>query len=250
MNRRPRSGRRTVAIVTPFSPTKIPGCVSWLRSDKLVTLSSGKVSAWGDSSSLGINGVTQVTAALQPVYATTGGANNRPYFNCGQSAYSEMRFPISAFISSAPNACDTFIVFNNDTDPPTGGGTGTIWVGSATDNEGDIPYIDGHFYDRWGRNGASIDAGIPTGNKTSTVCVYNVASTTGNWTSFLNGTIITTTSTNTYGISPNARLFSLNSAFYLKGKAYEFIMFNRVLSSLERSQINHYIYNRYGISGV
>lgn len=92
-----------------FTPVRLPGLVSWLRSDLGVTLASGKVSAWADQSPVGSNGVSQGRAANQPTYVASGGANGLPYLLCGQTVFSQMNFPTSCFV--ALTAGEAFAVF-------------------------------------------------------------------------------------------------------------------------------------------
>jgi hypothetical protein len=58
-------------------PTKLDGCVLWLRSDLGITLNGSDVSAWADQSGNG-NDATQAVAANQPAYLAAGGVNGTP----------------------------------------------------------------------------------------------------------------------------------------------------------------------------
>jgi hypothetical protein len=61
-----------------FTPTSLSGCVLWLRADLGVTLNGSTVSAWADQSGNG-NNASQGTAASQPTYnATTGPGGTLP----------------------------------------------------------------------------------------------------------------------------------------------------------------------------
>ena len=64
---------------TPLSILGGPSTVlQWVRSDLGITLNGSTVSAWADQSGNG-NDYSQGTAAKQPTYNATGGANNTPY---------------------------------------------------------------------------------------------------------------------------------------------------------------------------
>lgn len=59
------------------SPRNYSGCRLWLRADLGVTLNGSTVSALADQSGAGANAV-QVTPAAQPVWGATSGPNNTP----------------------------------------------------------------------------------------------------------------------------------------------------------------------------
>lgn len=61
----------------PFVPTKLSGCVLWLRADLGVTLNGSNVSAWADQSGNGRD-LAQATTTKQPPYSTSGGPNSTP----------------------------------------------------------------------------------------------------------------------------------------------------------------------------
>ena len=236
-----------------FTPLDIPGCASWHRSDKLVTLSDGKVSVWGDQSGNGRN-LTQSTTSRQPDFIPSGGTNNLPYFNLTQTGDvgKEMHWATNAW--SALTAGDVFFVGQRPIDPPTlsPGGAGTLWKSTDTDT-GVVPYISGLIYD-FSLTNVRKEAIGTTAGKTASTFVYNVSSAANSWTNRLNGSQIYTTSTNTFYMSSDTALFNTNYTghpeFYYLGKFYEFIMFNRILTPQERSLVDSYIYNRYGIVGV
>jgi len=231
-----------------FTPLDILGCACWLRSDKNVTLSSNKVSAWGDLSGNG-RSVTQQTVSSQPDYVSSGGANNLPYFNLTQSGDvgKEMHWVTNAW--SALTAGEIFWIGQRLTDPTmlSPGGGGGMWQTNVVETL--VPYPNGTIYD-FSLTTVRKDAIPYTVGLFALPYCYNVSSQANLWTNRLNGTQLFTTSTNAFGISSTTQIFgSANPSIYYLGKHYEFIVFNRVLSSQERTQMNLYIYNRYGIIG-
>lgn len=66
----------------------------------------------------------------------------------------------------------------------------------------------------------------------------------------INGAILHTSNANTVGFPATTYLFRDSDGFYMAGKFYEFIMFNRVLFPGERALVNAYVYARYGIVGA
>lgn len=230
-----------------FTPVRLPGLVSWLRSDLGVTLASGKVSAWADQSPVRTNGVSQGTAAQQPTYVASGGANGLPYLNCGISAMSQLNFPTSCF--SALTAAEVFVVFNNATDPPLGSAAGTPFTMGFSGGQTLVPYRTNTVYGAFGSTTQKSALG-PTGGITASTFLYNVASSASEWTERHNGTLFYTTATNAVAFDAAQWLLSLNLGNWLVGRFYEFIMFNRVLSAGERALVNQYVYKRYGIAGA
>ena len=237
-----------------FDPRSVSGLVSWLRSDALITLASGKVSAWGDLSPIATNGVSQATAAQQPTYAASGGANGLPYLDCGVGSIgNRLDFPTSAF--TALTAAEMFFVGSNNIFPTTSVGDGGKFQLGIHDGTSDthLPYAyaGGTIYCEFGTNvrkGAIVSMTPYAANATY---VFNAASMSGSWFANVNGARVLTTAVNTVQFDPTQWLCTSQTAtYYHFGKFYEFIVFNRVLSTSERALVNAYVYARYGIAGA
>jgi len=237
-------------VKTIILPNVISGLISWLRSDKLVTLSSGKVSAWGDQSGNG-NSVSQAISTQQPTYVASGGLNNLPYLNCGLGViYNELTFPANAF--SALTAAECFLVYKRTATNTPGG---LYHVGSASNSQ-HVPYADSFVYDSFGAATRHDHAGIITygaGNY-FVPTLYNVSAGFNSWANRFNGTLLAGSSTNTISFATAQWLLASQNAdkttVFFEGQFYEWLMFNRILTAEERSQINVYVYDRYGIIGV
>jgi hypothetical protein len=111
MIRRPggRANLRDVGGWGPWRPTRIPGCVLWLRADLGVTLVSGKVSAWADQSGMG-NHFTQATGADQMAYVAPA-YNGHPALRHGDASD---HMTAAAFFASG-GEMTTFLVFKPST---------------------------------------------------------------------------------------------------------------------------------------
>jgi hypothetical protein len=219
-----------------------------LRSDSLITLTSGKVSAWGDLSALGTNSATQGTVAQQPTLVQ-GGAGGHPYLLCGQGAYSQLAFPSNAF--SALTAGEAFFVFSRTSNPPTTGSGGLYNIGHNNSvNSSTVPYVDGVAYDMFGSAAPKYD-GLTQYGSTTGATVHNPSSGTTTWQSRRNGSLYySTPATGVMFDAAQWLLASASTAIYLVGKFYEFVLFKRVLTAPERALVHTYIYRNYGIAGV
>lgn len=242
-----------------FTPVRLPGLVSWLRSDKLITLASGKVSVWGDSSPAGTNGVSQGTAARQPTYVASGGANGLPYLDCGANdVYSSLPFAALGQFSSL-TAAECFIVYHIRS---TAASARFSWNFSgdsvAAGNFDMYPDANGSIYAGFGSS-VRKTTGLTMPDKTK-IALVNTHSAANDFrfTAYNNGTSVTyTTATNTVswpgGVGnptiPNLVYSGYSNPIYsFFGKFYEFAMFNRVLTTVERAAVTAYCKARYGIA--
>jgi hypothetical protein len=236
--------------VRRWSLRSVPGLVSWLRSDQLVTLASGKVSTWGDLSGRG-NGVAQASEVLRPTYRANGGPGDLPYLDCAvvSTQASELLWTAGAF--AALTAAECFFVYQNNADPPADSGSnkhgGIYQFGSATGEF--APYHDGTFYESFfcaARHDGTFS--LATGATASAPVVYNVSSQSNAFTSRVNGAAKYTTATNTFSAAGIMRLLVNSQSYFLFGKAFEFALFSRVLTVAERARVTNYLKTRYGIS--
>lgn len=229
----------------------IPGLISWLRSDSLITLNGSTVSAWGDISN-NKNNVSQGTSAQQPVYIQQGGVNNLPYLLCGQnSIYSELDFPTSCFTSLS--AAEAFTIFSRDQipTPPANGSDGGLWKFGTSGTATHCPENNNGIYDDFGSNTRYTCGTYPTPTVFLNPTIYNASSATNSWRNAINGKEFFSSGTNTVAFRSTAQLLNwFYSTFnvYITGKFYEFMMFNRVLTIIERSIVTSYLKKRYNIT--
>jgi hypothetical protein len=81
--------------------------------------------------------------------------------------------------------------------------------------------------------------------------IYSVVSTTNDWRNYVNGTLMHSDNTNVYSNIPyNAALFiGYSDAFEytLRGRIAEAIIYNRVITTPERQQVEAYLNTKYAI---
>lgn len=216
----------------------MPKPYCWLRSDQLVSTSGSLVSAWGDLSGNNI-GVAQ-GGTPKPVLSLTGGAGGQPRIVApGTSAW--LQFPSDVFISLT--AAEVFIVSRIDVTSSFGNIYG---VGGTHDSSF---FTGGGIYDSFGST-VRYNAGT-YGLEVNAPFIYNVSAGPDTWTNRLNGIIKYTTSVNTVSFMSQTRLFVTAggdpAVYYLVGDFYEFILFNRILTVIERASVMMYLKARYKI---
>lgn len=95
---------RLAVNVEPFEPTKLEGCILWLRSDRGVSVSSGNVATWSDASGSG-NDATQGTSADRPGYLASGWSTGLPTVDFDASSSEWME------ISTLSDSSDDYSLF-------------------------------------------------------------------------------------------------------------------------------------------
>jgi len=79
-----------------FIPSRLPGCMLWLRADLGVTLNGATVSSWADQSGNGVT-VTQGTTSKQPTFnaGTAGVLNGLPTLQFAQGSLQILSSPVN-----------------------------------------------------------------------------------------------------------------------------------------------------------
>jgi hypothetical protein len=216
----------------------------WLRSDLGITQSSGLVSAWADQSGNGWN-VSQATVGYRPAYISNA-VGTIPGIQSSVNQY--MTFSPDANTIITTNAAERIVVMYNATDPPVSPSAGVEEYYWGTSGAGtNLPYTDGNIYDGFA---ASTRPGAPiahTGINMANVFIYDTAASSGgSWTCWLNGTQLYTTASFTFGIESAASPYILGNT--TNCVVLEYLVFNYVLSTSQRTQILNYVSARYGIS--
>ena len=139
-------------------------------------------------------------------------------------------------------AAERFIVLNANTQ--TNGVMTNSW--GAGDGGSYFPYAgDGNLYDGFAQS-ARPSCGVLT---TNAPIILNTQSAAGNFTELVNTATLYTTGTNTFASGTNAPyLFGAPSIGYWNGKLSEIIVYNRLLTTIERGQVITYLSTRYGIA--
>lgn len=229
-----------------FLPSQVSGLVTWVDAsaevaDRVTIGAADKVSAWLDRSGNG-NAFSQGTGAAQPVYQrSVAGLNglNAIYFD--QSAVSQY-LASGTFSPAASSAAEAFAVTKLDADPPAASWATGLWHYGATTN---FPWLDGIIYDGFASAGFQT-AGNPSPSLAS-ARVYNVSSTSGYWEARLDGASIFSTASNTYS-QPVSGSIGGKAGVGIQGWIGEHLLYNRVLTSMERASVVTYLKTKWGIA--
>lgn len=239
-----------------FSPANIAGLSLWLKADTGVTLSGSNVTAWGDQSG---NGNNATPVADNPIYNISD-LNSKPTISLtSMSDYIEKVFSISinplgvagstAFsVQYVEDVCS-----NNDDNGPIFGNFGGS-EDSVVTHQTHYPYgPDCFVYDAFGTRLRKNEITPPI-NITNAWTIYSVKSTNNDWQSFANGQLMHSDPTNTYSSAVGGDDTTLYigkqtaaGTFALKGKVAEVIVYNRVLTTEERQQVEAYLNTKYDI---
>lgn len=231
----------TSVLPQNFQINWLSGCVLWLRSDLGITIATG-VSQWNDQSGKS-NNASQSTSGQQPAYVTRD-INGYPSISSNASAGTYLTFsshPANGIITTS--AAERIFVGENASDPPGGASTGDCESAWGTSGQAsNIPFTDGNIYEGFAttvrKNAITHSANM------ANPYIFDSYSQANDWQLFLNGTNIFSTATNTFGVSSAAPVIVGNVATM---KCCEYIVFNRVLTSNERTELTRYLGARYGI---
>lgn len=212
-------------------PTDISGLVNWLKADSLGLADGTAVATWTDSSGSGNSGTAAGTA--QPTFKT-GILNSLPV----------VRFNGTTNVMALPNAITTqtsvFIVYTGSS------GSGSlisqlnasgawlqrntaVWVNANQASLVITPGINSHrlYAQTFDYTGSSFNVYIEGTNAVTSSTAY---------TSFVGAGV-------TYEIGAR----NGNSEFFT-GDIAEVIIYSRILTTLERAQVDTYISNKYAIT--
>jgi hypothetical protein len=181
---------------------------------------------------------TQGTGAAKPTYRTNV-VNGKPVVRF-DGVDDELELP--DFLTSF-TAGEIFYVLKAVADPPLVGNQGFTLFGANTGNL--YPFSDSVIYDSFGSTvrHTTVD---PTPSLV-VFHVYNTTSQANEWTSRINGTQIFTTGTNTVGWTPFPRIGQGGSNIFGNHDYAEIVLYNRVLSTSERQQVEDYLMTKYGL---
>jgi hypothetical protein len=237
------------------NPVRIAGLVQWLSASSITGLADGgAVATWPDISGLG-NNATQGVGNNQPVYKVNI-VNGKPVVRFAQGTGDLTSIGTADYLNlgdrSALTAGEVFIVIKADADPPATGAASGIWTfgnNTGSSNASHYPFTDGTVYDSFGTTARKT-----TVNPTPSLAgfnVYNVYSASADWQSFINGSSIFSTATNTVQFVSTTLLGqSLSGTFYahLNGDVAELVLYSRKLTTAERTGVTNYLKRRYAIA--
>ncbi|TCO82168.1 fibronectin type III domain protein [Chthoniobacter flavus] len=225
-----------VGAFTAMGQTSPPttGLKLWLAADTSVTLDgSGGVSAWADQSG-NANNATQSTAGNRPT-VTANALNGKPVVHFSGASSQYLTLPN---LMSGATAGEVFAVLRSAS---TTGATGLWNLGS--DGWSWYSYTDGRIEADFGTTGGLWE-GVPSQSILS-YHVYEAASQTGLYQSWINGVPLFKTTSNTVAFT-TAPLIGVNGhGNYFSGDIAEIIIYNRALSTAERGQVLAYLNQKY-----
>jgi len=203
---------------------------------------NGFVTTWYDQSG-NINNATQSTAANQPQIVSSGSmilGNLKPTISF-LSGLSGLNF--NTFTASSVNM---FMIVKAKNDPPTDINSGFVKFGTQAGSNvvNHFPYSDSNIYDDTFSTTRRM-VGNPT-TPLNQLNIYNVLSTSTEWTAYLNINQIFTTGTNTVGINASPKIGSKDIAYGMNNFISEIIIYPSNQSS-NRTGISTNINTYYGI---
>jgi hypothetical protein len=239
---------------TFFTPSQLPGCVLWLRSDLGVTgspVASGSISAWSDQSGQGNNAT--VPAGTVP-YSPNTGINGFPVIGStgntdvltgtftGTFGSSHTIFNVNGYTSGGAGAA-AFAGTDNNFDTHTG--FAQYFSGDPNTIIGEVSNTNTHI---------TQATSTATPSTMNTGAIYSTAGNSSSVDLYINGSSV---ASSTVAFTPESPTNYLVLALAypagvvsspLANVAYEFIVYNRVLSAAERIVVHRYLGGRYGIS--
>jgi hypothetical protein len=245
----PRTG------IQAFLPSSLAGLSLWLKADAGVTLDGSDVIAWADQS----GNTNNASPVNEPPIFNASDLNGKPTISLTTYGGSERVFfigsnPLGASGSTAfsvqyvENVCAT----SDDNGPIFGNFGGSEDTGSTSQTH--YPYGPNcYVYDSFATR-LRKDAIAPPITITNAWTLYSVKSTNNDWQSFVNGQLMYSDPTNSYSSAIGGFDTTLyigkqtaNGTFQLKGKVAEVIVYNRVLTTPERQQVEAYLNSKYAI---
>jgi hypothetical protein len=238
---------------TPFfSPTLIPGCVVWLRSDlgiPIAAVTSGSMAVnttWSDQSGGGRTATVQGAAAT---YALTG-VNGLPVIQTGATCFlesSSTAFASGLFGANVTHTLFSVVVFPAAANAGAFAATiNTYEINSSFAQLADTGAIRG----RVSLHPANIDA-ASSSPSSGALGIYSTAGNTTSVDLYINGSLVTSQPVTFTPGTPAAYVACALSNpidFPLTGSAYEFIVYNSVLTAAQRLLVHRYLGARYGIT--
>lgn len=210
----------------------------WLREVYVVTGSG--VSQWTDKSGNGRH-ASQSTDADRPQVTALAGQTAMDFDGL------DYWFTFAADFTGM-TASEAFFICKNNHDPADNANRGG-WGDFCSDGQDQHhPHTDGVIYDGFGST-ARKSTGNPSAALDSNH-LYNVISTSSEWTANINGTQHYTTATNTVGWPTAGNCMfgrSQSTTNHWEGQCAEIIIYDAKLSTADRDAIEAYVNARYGI---
>jgi hypothetical protein len=228
------------------------------KPDQMASLKAWYVS--GDNGGSGLQ--TGMTDRQGNANASGGDALNPslviPAFNghraiqwSGSSSSARFSLGTSLLVGSSSGAF--FACYQCANDPPSVGRGGAVFDGFTNDVTGNRnshqPYEDGTIYEHFGTDTRKT-VGNPTPSMSSTQRIYSAHSASGDFRSYLDGTQLFSTGTNSVDFGSGVTKYiggSFNGTMF-NGKIAEIVAFNSSLTTAERQKVEGYLAWKYGIA--
>ena len=213
----------------------------WLKADSGITQDgNGRVSEWADRSGRG-NDATQATAASRPTVVANGFSAVR--FDATADQFLDL--PNFMHAPSTASAGDVFVVLRATEAMPAQ--IRGFWHMGGVGNS-QYPERDGMIYDTFGSS-AQRTVGTPSA-PISDFNIYNVSSAPGSWVARLNGVIEASFASNTVVFPTDPKLGNDYYSSPFAGDIAELIVYDRILTDLEREDIGYYLASKYSPPAV
>jgi len=236
--------RRPVFTAGAWTPDSLGSTLKlWWESDNGTGgVSDGdKVSTWTDLSGEANDGTASGTQ--RPTYKTNQ-INSLPAVRFEASTFLEYLNIPNSF--SALTEIQAFLVVKLEADPPAAGAYAGLWLFSSTSTETLFPFTDNTIYDSFGSSARKT-----TVNPTPSLAswrLYSVTSKSGEWTSYLDGTQLYTTATNTVGIGTAPVIGRSSASYWFDGDIAFFVICSPVITGTDLTNMKTYIANKYALT--
>ena len=122
--------------------------------------------------------------------------------------------------------------------------TNGLWTFGTDTTNGDLyTNYDGKIYTGFGSN--TRKSGIAPGKDVTQFQVYEVCSKSGTLTSWMDGSVLVQTNSNSVGFANSPLLGKNSTGAFFTGDLAEVLVYNRALSDQERQNLELYIYQKY-----
>lgn len=222
--------------------------LQWLDVTQMTPMAQDAlVDLWPNLSRNGQSGPSHYLTSVQPKYQTAAnGINGKPalWFDGidDQLTYFED-------ILAGATAATVFVVAKLENDPPSIGLSPRFgfWSFGTAPDPALVPYSDGVIYDEFCSTTRKTTAN-PSDSMASPF-LYNVVSGPGDWRNYLNGTLLYSTASNTFGhlTECDIGIARRPGPVALHGRLGEFLLYDSVLSEGKRLAVQAQLMTKWGI---
>lgn len=229
-----------------WSPASITTAL-WLDADDAATLTpnGSTLQQWNDKSGNARHFSQTGVPARQPTIVAAG-MNGRTVIRFSAASITNLVGP--SF--TALTAGHAFIVFKRTADPAASTASAGLWCFGSHTTGSVVPFTDGVIYDQFGTTVRKTTVN-PAASLTSPR-VYEVVSTSTEWSNHLDGTQLFTTATNTVGwnTATNVGWAGSGNSSYMDGDIAELIICPAKLGTTDRAAMKSYLNTKWGTTAV